>query len=252
MIDKNIYNELVKKLETLGLSGKEAEVYLALLQLGQVGSSKIITATSLHGQFVYQALEVLEIKGLVQHVIKNGRKKFSAKSPETILTLLEEQKRMAEGVIRDIKKQLIITPQQTFTVFQGEESWRAHEFDLLARAEKGSTLLVIGGEGDHFSPLMGEGDLRMYENTRYKKNISIKYIGSESQRSELQKQKANRRLFGYKILPGLFTGIVNTNIWEDAVNINMFGSPVTSTEMKNSQVAESYKGFFETLWVMGK
>lgn len=251
MIDKNIYNELVKKLETLGLSGKEAEVYLALLQLGQVGSSKIITATSLHGQFVYQALEVLEIKGLVQHVIKNGRKKFSAKSPETILTLLEEQKRMAEGVIRDIKKQLIVTPQQTFIVFQGEESWRAHEFDLLARAENGSTLLVIGGEGDHFSPLMGEGDLRMYENTRYKKNISIKYIGSESQRSELQKQKVNRRLFGYKILPGLFTGIVNTNIWEDAVNINMFGNPVTSAEMKNSQVAESYKGFFETLWGMG-
>ncbi len=252
MIDKNIHNELEKKLETLGLSSKEAAVYLVLLQLGQVGSSKIITGAALHGQFVYKALESLEEKGLVQHVIMNGRKKFSAKSPETILSLIEEQKRVADGVIADIKKQLIVVPDQTFQVFQGEESWHAHEFALLHHAEKGSTLLIIGGAGDHFSVLMGETDLRTYEQMRYKKQISIKYIGCESQRAELQKQKADRRLFEYKILPGLFTGMVNTNIWEETVNINIFGSPVTSTEMKNSQVAESYKGFFETLWKMGK
>lgn len=252
MIDKKNSNDLIKKLGILGLSAKEAEVYLSLLALGQVGSSKIITATGLHGQFVYQAIETLEAKGLMQHVIMNGRKKFSAKSPETILTLIEEQKRIANGVIADIKKQLIVAPDQAFEVFQGEESWRAHEFSLLDHAEKGSILLVIGGEGDHFSRLMGEADLRTYENIRYKKNITVKYIGCESQRVELQKQKTNRRLFSYKILLGLFTGIVNTNIWEDAVNINMFGSPVTSAEMNNSQVAESYRGFFETLWKMGK
>src|SRR3990167_10333976 len=79
-IDEKMNGDIIMSLEALGLKKKEARVYLALLELGQVGSSKIIQRTGLHGQFVYQALEGLEEKGLAQHAIQAGRKKLDRKS----------------------------------------------------------------------------------------------------------------------------------------------------------------------------
>src|ERR1700690_3301807 len=90
--------ELVKKLVDSGLSEKESRVYFALLPYRDIGSSKIIRATGLHGQFVYDALERLEKLGLAKHVIQNGRKKFSANSPRRILSLVEEKKLLAQSV----------------------------------------------------------------------------------------------------------------------------------------------------------
>ena len=55
--DKNSEQDLLKQLEAVGLTNKESLVYLALLPRNDVGSSKLITATGLHGQFVYDALE---------------------------------------------------------------------------------------------------------------------------------------------------------------------------------------------------
>ena len=77
-LDDNKNKELLVHLEQLGLSDKEARVYLALLPRQDTGTSNLIRATGLHGQFVYAALDRLEELGLAKHVIQNGRKKFSA------------------------------------------------------------------------------------------------------------------------------------------------------------------------------
>jgi len=55
-VDDNSDRDLLKKLEELGLTEKEGLVYMALLPRQDTGSSKLIRATGLHGQFVYDAL----------------------------------------------------------------------------------------------------------------------------------------------------------------------------------------------------
>lgn len=251
MIDKQIENGLVKDLETLGLGAKEASIYIALLQLGLVGSSKIISATGLHGQFVYQGIAILEEKGLVQHVIQNGRKKFSAKPPSTLLNLIEQQHRTAESVAEQLQKLLVLPQPQQLEVFQGRDSYVAHELDLLARAPQDAELLVVGGLGDKFHPTMGE-HVRAYDVAVTKKHIRIRYIGCEAQRGEIEKIARSRADFVYRLLPGEFGGEVNTNIWPDCISFNIFGTPVSKITLSNKSVAESYKQFFETLWKMGK
>ncbi|NTU98824.1 hypothetical protein HGA64_02355 [Candidatus Falkowbacteria bacterium] len=251
MFDENIKKDVITSLGKLGLTDKEAAVYLALLSLGEVGSSKIISHTALHGQYVYQALDSLESKGLAQHVIKRGRKKFSAKSPNRLASLIDQQKRLADNVVTQLQSMIVLPPAQQFEIFQGEESFIAHEFELLDLASEHSELLVIGGEGDNFYQVMGH-ELIRYEKIRSKKNIKIKYLGSEAQRETLSKSKSDRRLFEYKLLPGMFTGLVNTNIWSNCIGLNLFGEPVTAFVMKNQQIADSYKQFFNALWQMAK
>jgi sugar-specific transcriptional regulator TrmB len=251
MIDENLKEELIKNLSKLGLTKNESSVYLALLMLGEVGSSKILSHTNLHGQYVYQSLESLEKKGLVQHVIKRGRKKFSAKNPSQITKLIDQQKKLADDVVSQLQKAIVLPPAQQFEIFQGNESYISHELNLLDSAQENSELLVIGGEGDNFGEIM-KNELFNYEKVRNKKNIKIRYIGSEVQRDSLDKSKAERRLFEYRLLPGLFTGLVNTNIWSDKISFNLFGEPVTAFLIQNQQIADSYRQFFDTLWKLAK
>ena len=75
---KNLDKDIEYSLERLGLDPKESAVYCALLRLGTVGTSHLLDATGLHGQYVYQALARLEERGLAAHAIVRGRKKFHA------------------------------------------------------------------------------------------------------------------------------------------------------------------------------
>jgi len=246
-VDKEIQNGL----EKLGLSDKEAKVYIALLKLGEVGSSKIIREAELHGQYVYQTLESLEERGLVQHVIKHGRKKFSAKSPQVLTRLIDQQKTIAESVASKLQELMVLPPDQRFEVFQGRESYVAHEFDLLEQAQEGSELLVIGGTGDKFNETMGNR-LGEYAALQIKKNIIIRYLGSEGQRADMPQIHGRRKLFEARYLPGLFTGQVNTNVWPNCLGFNIFGEPVTRFTIWSPVVAGSYRQFFETLWKIAK
>jgi sugar-specific transcriptional regulator TrmB len=250
MFDEIKNKELLTNLESLGLKEKEAIVYLSLLSLGEVGSSKIIKDCTLHGQYVYNCLESLEEKGLVSHNIKNGRKKFIAKNPQTLANLIERQKTLADSTIEKLKDIITLPPHQQFETYQGKESYISYEFEILKNAPTNCELLVIGGSGDDFLQIIGD-QFYQYEKTRLEKNISVRYIGSENQKNELTKRKNHRELFDYKILPGLFTGMVNTNIWPGAIGFNIFGSPVTTFSISNPLIAGSYKQFFETLWQIG-
>ncbi len=248
---KNVDKTMQEQLEQLGLETKEALVYLALLRLGTVGTSKLIEATGLHGQYVYQALSALEYRGLAAHAVIRGRKKFHANHPKTLVHVAEEQIRRAQEVVQQLQKQHLLPVDSVFEVYQGQESFIAHEEELLHHATSNSELLVIGGAGDRFVELMGT-TFGSYELSRRKKNISVRYLGSQDQQDKLKKERADRFLFQARVLPGSFTGLVNTNIWSDTVNLNTFATPITSFVLRSAVVAESYRSFFETVWQIAK
>lgn len=247
--DKDQLENIQAQLQKLGLSAHQSAVYIALLSLGQVGSSKIIQMTGLHGQYVYQSLYDLEEKGLVGHIIFNGRKKFQAKHPSILSQIVEAQKDIANNVVQQLNNLLLLPPPQQFDIYQGEESYVRYEFQSLMTAEKGSLLCIIGGDGDHFVRIMG-ARLAEYERIRKRKEIQIHYLGSISQKEELTKMHKERAFFDYRLLPGLFTGLVNTNIWAEHIGLNLFGNPIVCFTISNRQVADSYRGFFNTLWQM--
>ena len=59
-------------LSELGLSEGEIKVYMALLKLGSSPVSALKEETKLHRTTIYDFIEKLLNKGLVNHVIKNN------------------------------------------------------------------------------------------------------------------------------------------------------------------------------------
>ncbi len=244
--------DLLKQLEHIGLTEKESRVYLALLPRHDVGSSKLITATGLHGQFVYDALERLEKLGLAKHVIQNGRKKFSANPPLRLLSIVEEKRLAAQNIARQLQDRYSGKHEQDFEVFQGETAFMMHQFDMLERVEEGQEALAICGPSERFLATLGEGETDEFEELRVKKGLRVRYIGMEPMRERLTEMKKWRQLWDFRIFPGTSTGLVDTDIWPDNITFNIFGDPILSFTITNKSVADGYKEFFESLWKLSK
>ena len=240
--------DLLQQLESIGLSEKESRVYLALLPRHDVGSSKLITATGLHGQFVYEALGRLEQLGLAKHVIQNGRKKFSANPPLRLLSIVEEKRLAAQNIARQLQERYSGKHEQDFEVFQGETAFMMHQYDMLERVPQDSEAVAICGPTENFLATLGEGESDEFEKARVKKGLRVRYIGMESMRPRLAEARTWRKLWEYRIFPGTSTGLVDTDIWPDNLTFNIFGDPVLSFTITNKTVAEGYKEFFESLW----
>ena len=241
--------ELLKKLAGFGLGEKESRVYFSLLPYRDIGSSKIIRATGLHGQFVYDALEKLEEFGLAKHVIQNGRKKFSANSPKRILSLLEEKKLSAQSVVRQLQTRFAGAHEQDFEVLQGVNAFVAHQMAMIESVPENSTIDVISGPNDqYFTTLGDEGVAEEYEHIRAKKNIRIRYIGANSQLEKFKRWERERKHWTYKIFPGLSTGLVDIGVWHDSVIFNIYGNPLLSFVLTSKEIADGYRQFFDAIW----
>lgn len=75
---------ITKKLEQFGLSGKEAEVYMALLQKKEFTAAEIAKISTITRTKIYEYLEKLVHKGLCYQNLRNGQKYFAAVSPKIV------------------------------------------------------------------------------------------------------------------------------------------------------------------------
>ena len=241
--------DIVSRLLSFGLTEKEARIYLALLPYRDIGTSKLVRSTGLHGQFVYNALASLEEKGLARHVVQNGRKKFSANTPTRLVSRIEERRLSVKSLARELQTRYTGGREQDIEIYQGESAFIAHQLDLLERTPEGGTIDVIASESERYMRTFdAEGTSHVYETVRERRKIRIRYIGSESQRTRLQSMEKERPLWTYRILPGQSTGVMNTDIWTHNVTMNIFGDPILSISITGKEIADGYRAFFETLW----
>lgn len=245
--------KIIEDLQELGLSEKEASVYLELLPRHDTGSSKLIYATGLHKQFVYNALTRLEELGLAKYVIEKGRKKFSANPPQRIVAILEEKKLVAQSLVKQLQKKFVGAHQQDTEVFQGDSAFAMHQMSMLERTPEGGSIDVIASGTERYRLILEDQEVfDEFERIRLDKNISIRYLGSESQLEVLKQREKEQKLWSYRILPGQATGLMNTDIWNDNVTFNIFGDTTLSISITGKEIADGHRQFFETLWKLAK
>lgn len=85
-----------KFLQEIGLSEKESQVYLALLQVDSGSIHDIATKTKINRTTVYPVLESLSKKGLVSETSEGKKTFYQAAPPERIETLVERQRVVLE------------------------------------------------------------------------------------------------------------------------------------------------------------
>jgi len=97
---------MLEALEKIGLSKREAVVYMALVETGQTTTGPLVKKTAIPASKIYEILDRLVAKGLVSVITKEKTKYFSATNPERLLDYIEEKKKEIEKHEEEVKRLL--------------------------------------------------------------------------------------------------------------------------------------------------
>lgn len=88
-----------KELEKLNLSPREADVYVALLELGETSIERISQKSKIKRTTIYDVIKTLKEKGLVMSLKKKKRNLYYAEDPRILGNQLEEKKTVLNNIL---------------------------------------------------------------------------------------------------------------------------------------------------------
>ena len=93
---------MIKKLMQIGLTKNEATVYIELLQLGVTTVGGLEKNMSLYRQSLYNILNDLEAKGLIEITKRNNKKHFRALDANLLLEEHKKKEKKIQHLIPDL------------------------------------------------------------------------------------------------------------------------------------------------------
>lgn len=172
-----------KYLQEIGLSDKEASVYLALLSVDNDSVVDLAKKTKINRTTIYPVLESLAKKGLISEVKIDKKVKYQAEPPERLETYVEriktdlnEQERRLKDIIpqlRSMYKEDSEKPVAKF--FEGKEGVISMTEELVMSDSDDNTMYMIYNK-DMLNNLFKEVDLSRFSEIRKKKKINGKSI----------------------------------------------------------------------------
>ena len=113
---------LIKELEKLNLTKKEAQLYLALLELGEANLQEIANKSKIKRTTVYDVLDSLKAKGLISTTKKGKRVYYYAENPKQIEKIFEEKINVLNGILPELLSVAnLIDKKPKIQFFEGEE-----------------------------------------------------------------------------------------------------------------------------------
>jgi len=77
------------QLKELGLSDNEIKIYLALLEHGILNPTQLAEKTGLHRSYIYDTLDRLLEKGIINTILINNKKNYQAIDPKVLREIFE-------------------------------------------------------------------------------------------------------------------------------------------------------------------
>ncbi len=245
---------LVQVLTDLGLSEKEAQVYLALLEIGSQPVSTVAKSAGINRTTCYVILEELGQKGLVSSFIRANIKYFSAAPPSTLEAFLANQKKQItsqESILHENIEALMnvvnkesIKPKVYF--LEGLSGIQRTYEDTL---KEGQTICAIESVSA-MSPEVKKWIYGSYIPKRKKAGIFAHAILTDTpEHREFQKldEKQMRK-----------TKLIANDLLDFQIELNIYGnkssfiayqeSNYTSVIIENEAITKSLKSMFDLVW----
>ena len=226
-------------LKEIGLSDGEAIVYLALLKIGESQVNRIKNDTKIHRTTIYDFLDSLIKKGLVNYVIKNGVKFFKASDPSHLENLLKEKKELLESIIPSLSK---LSEFHKYSlkveVYEGVEGIKLF-FNRPLKEDR--EFLGMGIDETKFSDKF-KYIIESYIRKCIKLGVKERLITEKGTKltykhSHIIYRYVDKKFFS-PMPTAIFGNIVAFIIWE----------PLTVIFIENKDMAGAYKKHFELIW----
>lgn len=238
-------------LKKIGLTENEIKIYLDLLRSGTSTAYEMSKRTGIYRVHVYDKVEQLMDKGLATHVFHGAKKFFQATHPSKIKQRLEDKKnelisqeQELEALLPELEAMETIPKEDTFVeVFKGKEGLKYFLKDII---ESGKEVLVTGIDDKKYQEALPLFMVQYFRDL--KKNKIAERIITIKKKGIFIFDKKSAPTTAYKFLEAKQFNPTNTFVYADKIVIVSWGTPVTATLIKNREVAETYREYFEHLW----
>lgn len=233
----------------LGLSDKEAKVYLAALKLGSAPASKIAQMAGLNRPTTYVILEKLAPMGLITIFDKGKIRFYTAEDPEQLFKMAESEKRSLDDMVKELKEKLpefkaLYSKNNRPRVLLYDSTEHADEY-LYSRLKKNEKIYAFTD-----LDVYNKSDPHYKEPSfRIKKNIATAVIYTRDEgpveQASSKKELRTAKFIARKDFP--FKTIMTA---APDSGILYLSEPESNTAVfiENKLIAQSFKAIFDLLW----
>jgi sugar-specific transcriptional regulator TrmB len=236
--------ELIQPLIHLGLTEKEAKVYLANTEVGTAPVSAIGQAAKINRVTTYDILEKLKQKGLVSYFTKKKIKYFTSTKPEILLEEFEKRTNNLRTSLPKFKRLTGETNHPRVRYFEGLEGIKTIYADTLTS----KTEILNFSNSTEIRKQWPNYD-KEYVEKRAKKNIFLRGLSPKDKAGEIvhsEDKKYNREI--RLISEEQFNFSNEINIYDDKVAIISFKDELIGMIIESHEIASSQRAIFNMCW----
>lgn len=247
--------QLEKELEKIGLSEKEARVYLAALELGPSTAQTIAAKATVNRPSTYIMIELLIKRGLMSSFEKGKKRYFSPSPPNQLLYVIEHQKKEIlekEKIITDLLPALtglsLGVQEPKVKVFEGMAGLRIMQEEIFNTITDEILELTSLDEARKFVPPVFEGDIREKMTKKHKtKSLFVNRLGIK------EKQYSHLKNVEFRELDPSVSPILGEMIvYGDKVNFSSYSEIPLHIVISDKKIAATCRSLFMSLWEKGK
>lgn len=229
---------MIKKLQDIGLTEKQSQVYLALVKSGESSANHISKQISTNRTVTYNILHQLIEKGLVSYTIKNGKRSYSITDPSSIVNLVKEKETLAKDLAKEINK---VKPRQqsnnNVEVYEGLEGLKI----IFQEIRNAKELRILNATG------------LVFEHLKYSAVHIVKDIGKKNVKVIATSKMEETPLSQFKNIPTKYLpkeadNYATTFIFSNRIIIFSLKDKPFLVKIKNKEIFEGYKKDFDVLW----
>jgi sugar-specific transcriptional regulator TrmB len=242
-------NYIITELQKIGLSDKEARVYLAAMELGAVPVQSIANKAAVNRATTYVMIDSLIERGLMSTMQKGKKRLFIAESAENIVALINDQKKQLlekEDSIMKILPDLIglaVSPESRPKVlfFEGVNGIERLREAVMKSGEKIIEEFSPIDEVYKFFPPSGKDHRQAF-----RANNTIRFIYSSKSGIVLPAREKNveRRNIPHDKYP--FDGDIA--IYGSRVNIIYYSPKLLGVLIEHEGIANTFHQIFSLAW----
>lgn len=235
-------------IKTIGLTEKEAKIYLATLKLGNSVVSEIANEAKINRVTAYTIIEKLLKKGLLSQSKKGKTLYFEAIDPEILYETQKEKLESLKRSLPDLKKIHKKADHPLIRYFEGIEGIKAIYADTLTAQTQ---ILSFANSADirtHWPEYDNE-----YVKKRVEKKIFLRGIALDDETGRHVKSEDKKYFRQIKLTRKQNHPFSNEiNIYDNKIAYTSFGENPIGTIIENAELANTQRSIFEMLWESGE
>lgn len=241
---------MLHELKKIGLSDKEAKVYVALLELGKASVQDIAKKSGVNRATTYLMIESLQGRGLSYKAQVGKRTHFAANSPEKLTHVLDEKRKKLEDEAEDIKDLLpelkalyADSPEKPkMRFYEGKEGIKEILNDMLESGVKEIREIYTS---DYVRIVFKEEEKGEIVRRRIEKGIRVRGIYTRSDGPHVEPPPLSKLHYVSKEKFPILSDVL---IYGDRVALFAFQGKQIGIIIENSGLAKTFESIFELAW----